>query len=160
MKCAWCGCEIKYPYVVLYPTKYELVDSGDESSFAASYSLKLTGDRVEKRLQHICDDNSISDCNAHRARQRQPAHQTAGLTQRSAPAGPCLTVGAQRSGAGAAANGIFRRKAYHTEQRHENQICDQKCTAAVSAHFCRETPDIRHTDRRADRRKNKAPATH
>ena len=116
-----------------------------------------TGDRIEKRLQHVGNDNGVANGNAHGARQRQPADQATHTSHGLTPGRPCAAIGTQRAGAGTAADGVFRGKAHHAEQRHKKEVRHQKGKSAVAAHLGREAPHVGHAHGRAHSRQQKAP---
>ena len=113
---------------------------------------------VRQRLENVGHDDSVADGDAHGARQRQPAEQSAGLARAPAARGPGIFIGTQRAGRRAAAHRKLRRQADVAENEHEQQVDQQKGPAAVAAQLVGKAPYVCHTDRRADRGQNKAPA--
>ena len=69
---------------------------------------------------------SVADGDAHGARQRQPAEQSAGLARAPAARGPGIFIGTQRAGRRAAAHRKLRRQADVAENEHEQQVNQQK----------------------------------
>ena len=119
---------------------------------------KRTGNGIHECLENISHDNGVSDRDAERARERQPAEHRARLPCPFAAGGPGVFVSAERAGGGAAAHGELRREADIAEDQHEQNINEQKCASAIAAHFIRKAPNVRHADGRADRREDEPPA--
>ena len=113
---------------------------------------------VDQRLENVRHDDGVADGDAQRPGQRQPAEQAADLSGGLAARGPCVFIGAERAGAGAAAHGELRRQADGAEDDHKQQVDQQEGPAAVAAHLVRKAPDVGHADGRADGRQDKAPA--
>ena len=72
---------------------YGIVRGGERvKPTAGVYCHQLTGDGVEESLQHVGDNASVADGNAHGTSQGQPAQQTAGFAKPFAAGGPGVAV--------------------------------------------------------------------
>ena len=114
--------------------------------------------RVCQCFKNVGYNDGIADGDAQRACQRQPSQQTADLPGRFAAGGPCVFVGPQRAGGCPASHGKLCGQTHIAENKNEQQINQQKGSAAVAAHFIGESPDVGHSYGRSHRCQNKAPA--
>ena len=119
---------------------------------------KRPGQGVDQRLENVGDYHGVAYCDAQRACKRQPAEHGSCLTAALAARRPRAFVCSKRAGGGSAPHCEFRRQPDIAEDEYEQQVDQKKCAAAVAAHFIREAPDVRHTDRRADGCEDEAPA--
>ena len=113
---------------------------------------------VHQRLENIGHDDRISQGDAQRPRQGQPAQKPAGLAHALAAGGPGVFIGAQGAGPGPAAHGKLRRQPHIAENEYEQQVDQKKCAAAVAAQLVGEAPHIGHAHGGAHRGQDKAPA--
>ena len=109
------------------------------------------GKRIDQRLENIGNDNRITDGDAKRTCQRQPSQHAACFTGFFSAGSPRAAVRPQCAGSCTASHSEFRRKPDIAEDDDKQQVDEQKCSAAIAAQLVGKSPDICHTDRRADR---------
>ena len=109
------------------------------------------GKRIDQCLEDIGDNNGVANSDAERACQRQPTQRPADHTGFFSAGSPCAAVRPQCAGGCTASHSEFRRKPDIAKDDDKQQVDEQKCSAAIAAQLVGKSPDICHTDRRADR---------
>ena len=105
---------------------------------------QIACDAAQQTLQYPAQNDGVANGNAQRAKQGNPAKRIAQL----ALAAGCeaVFVCAQSTCLCAAADGKFCGQTHQTEQHYENNIGNQKCSAAVLAQTVGEQPNVAHAN--------------
>ena len=117
---------------------------------------QLTCEAAQQALENPAENDGVANGNAQRAEQGNPAQCVAQLAL--AASSKAVFIGTQCAGLCAAADCKFRTQTYQTKQNDENNIRNQKCSAAVLTQTVGEQPDVAHANRRANACQNEAKA--